>query len=376
MDWLPKEEEILIWVLLTLFFATAFFQFFWVVYFYSRLIFHKDRFNQNLPPVSVIIAARNEENNLYSNLPFILTQSYSNDFEVIVVNHQSVDDSKHILKALAREHKNLKIVNLERNQHLKNGKKLPLTIGIKGAKYEHLIFTDADCKPESKFWLQKMTGRFNAKKNLVVGYGPYVKKSGLLNLIIRLDTVFIAINYLSFALGRVPYMGVGRNMGYTKTLFHETSGFKSHYSIQSGDDDLFVQEAAKKNNYTVCLDEDTFVYSEPEETFADWIKQKGRHFTTTGHYKVFKKLLLGIYPLTLLFMYLIFFILLFYGWIYWTSLIVLLGIILIKWVVFGFALSRLREKSFIYLFPFWDLFYAILAPILFYSTDKTKVKWK
>lgn len=376
MDWLPKQEEILIWVLLTLFFVTAFFQLFWVVYFYARLIFHRDRFNQNLPPVSVIIAARNEENNLFNNLPFILTQEYSNDFEVIVVNHQSADDSKHILKALAREHKNLKIVNLERNRHLKNGKKLPLTIGIKGAKYEHLIFTDADCKPNSKFWLQKMAGRFNAKKNMVIGYGPYTKKSGFLNLIIRLDTVFIAINYLSFALGRAPYMGVGRNMGYTKTLFHKTSGFKSHYSIQSGDDDLFVQEAAKKNNYTVCLDEDTFVYSEPKETFADWIKQKGRHFTTTDHYKVFKKLLLGIYPLTLLFMYLIFFILLFYGWVYWSSLIVLFGIIIIKWVILGFALHRLREKSFIYLFPFWDLFYAILAPIIFYTTDKTKVKWK
>ena len=135
----------------------AFIQLSFVLLIYSRLAFHKQKIvSSDTPGVSIIIAARNEADNIFKNLPFILDQDYP-EFEVIVVNHQSMDESKYILDAFEHEFPNMRVINVEKSTHLKFGKKLPLTIGIKGAKYEHLLFTDADCKPASNQWLRNMS---------------------------------------------------------------------------------------------------------------------------------------------------------------------------------------------------------------------------
>ena len=327
----------------------------------------------NLPPVSVIISARNESDNLYENLPKILEQDYP-DFEVIVVNHQSIDDSYTILNAYSQQYPNLRIIELEKSQHLKPGKKLPLTIGIKGAKNEHLIFTDADCQPASNKWLRYMCSEFKEPKKIVLGYGPYIKRKGLLNRIIRFDTAWIAMNYLSMSLAKQTYMGVGRNLGYTKSTFNSVSGFKSHYSISSGDDDLFIQECANKENTCINIKPETFCYSEASSSWEAWYIQKTRHFTTSGKYKVFKKALLGIYPLSLLILTITFVSLLFNEDFRLFSLISFGIVALIKWIIQGICFNKLLEKSFIGFLPIYDLLYAILLPILFYTTDKNEIK--
>lgn len=377
MDVLPNfGDPIEFWMSLA-FFAFVFIQLFWLIFFYLRLAIHKHKSGGNLPPVSILIAARNEEDNLFEFLPFILEQKY-NEFEVIVINDQSVDDSAHILKALQRRYENLKVINLEQNKHFSQGKKLPLTVGIKGAKYDHLLFTDADCKPDSPFWIQKMGHCFTSQKELVLGYGPYRKKKGLLNWFVRLDTVMIAANYLSFAKAGVPYMGVGRNMAYTKKLFFKNDGFKSHYALASGDDDLFVQEVAHKNNVKICIDSDSFCYSDAPDSWKDWIKQKSRHYTTSERYGLFNKALLGIYPLTLLLAYASFITLLFK---FDSNVLVLslFGVLVAcKWIVFGVILRKLHSFKFAWGVIIWDLLYAIVTPIIYYTTDKksTKRQWK
>ena len=377
MEIFPEINADLPFAFTAAFLLFALLQLFWILFFYARVSFHnEDTEKVSTPPVSVIIAARNEEDNLFELLPFILEQQYP-EFEVIVINHQSIDDSTHILKALQRQYEHLKVIDLPRNQHLGTGKKLPLTIAIKGSKYEHLLFTDADCKPNSEYWIRGMAKHFSEKKKLILGYGPYNKEKGFLNKIIRLDTALIAINYLAFAKAGVPYMGVGRNLAYTKSLFLENKGFKSHYSLQSGDDDLFVQETARNRNYAICLDQNSFCYSEPKTTWSDWIKQKSRHFTTTSRYGVIKKLLLGIYPLTLLLLYTSFITLLINNWLSWVSVGVIALVLILKWLIHGIALKKLNERTFIWLFPFWDVFYAVLAPIIYYTTESsTEAKWK
>lgn len=349
----------------------------WILFIYLRLLTHKDVVNEEvLKPISVVISARNEEDNLFKLLPVILNQDYP-EFEVVVVNHQSTDDSKYILQAYQQDFPNLKVIHLEKSKHLKNGKKLPLTIGIKGTKYEHLLLTDADCKPNSKHWIKEMAQQFSKEKEIVLGYGPYLKEKGLLNRLIRLDTVMIAMHYLGYAKAKLPYMGVGRNMAYTRTIFEKNSGFKSHYAIQSGDDDLFIQEVAKGNNYTICLNEETFCASPAEKTWEDWYRQKTRHFTTTEHYNVFKKMMLGIYPLSLILVYTSFLILCLNYEISLISLSILFLLLVLKWIIQGRCLVRLKEKGLAWLFPFWDLVYAILAPSLYYTSEKKKkVTWK
>ncbi len=354
-------------------------QLFYLLLIYLRFAFYSSKKNQvlseSLPPVSVIIAARNEEDNLYQNLPKILDQDYP-EFEVIVVNHQSIDDSKHILQAYQKQYANLKIIDIERNTHLKNGKKLPITMGVKGAKYPHFIFTDADCQPASKNWLRLMAGKFSDKKQLILGYGPYRKTKGFLNFLIRFDTAQIAVNYLSYACSKIPYMGVGRNMGYTRELFDSVRGFKSHYSIQSGDDDLFVRDSAKKNNFAIQFTSESHTYSDAETTWKKWFEQKQRHFTTAPSYKVFHKLLLGTYPMSLL-IALITFVTLVFSDEYWLwSSIIFVGLTLLKWIVQAINFSKLGEKSSATWFPFMEIIHMVIIPFIYYSNDKNEQQWK
>lgn len=367
------------WSLLFYFFGTmVLMQLLYLLLFYARLAFFKVKKqpkSTDLPPLSVIIAARNEADNIYENLPYILSQDYP-EFEVVVVVNQSVDESKHILEAYQQQYKNLRFTIVEKNKHLRPGKKLSLSLGIKSAKYEHLVMTDADCKPASKHWLKEIGSTFSEKKKIVLGYGPYAGEKGFLNRVVRYDTAWIAINYMSFALAKMPYMGVGRNLAYTKSTYEKANGFKSHYALPSGDDDLFIQEAAKKNNYTIALATDSFMYSPAEKTWASWYRQKSRHYTTSPKYQVIKKALLGIYPITLLMMYFSFITLLFNEDFRWLTLIIFGVIFALKWWIQGKCFLKLKEKSFVALFPFNDLFYAIGSPIVYYTGEaKTTNRW-
>ncbi len=373
---LPDFDSSLETTLFWFFFVFSGIQFLYTLLVYGRLAFHK---NKDIPTtkegVSVIIAARNESDNIFNHLPLILEQNYP-VFEVIVINHQSTDDSKYILAAYKRQYPHLRIIEIEKSIHLKYGKKLPITVGVKGAKYNRLLFTDADCKPSTKNWIQSMSKHFTDKKQIVLGYGPYTKRKGWVNKLIRLDTAWIAMNYLSLAKAKVPYMGVGRNMAYTKTVFNRVGGFKSHYSISSGDDDLFIQESAKKNNYTINVEEESFCFSEPPETWKQWMNQKSRHFTTAIKYSFINKVMLGIYPLTLLLMLSSFVFLMLDENFRWISLSIFSFIFLVKWLILGLAMRKLKEKSFIIFIPVLDIFYAIFAPILYYSIEKKgQDKW-
>ncbi|MCB0476797.1 MAG: glycosyltransferase [Crocinitomicaceae bacterium] len=328
----------------------------------------------NYPPISVIIAARNEDENLDTFLPKILKQKYP-EFEVIVVNHQSVDYTKMIVGELEKKYSNLRMITIERSPHLKVGKKLPLTVGVKGAKYENLIFTDADCEPASENWLKLMARNFN-QKEIVLGYGPYKKQKGFLNKLIRFDTVSSAINYLGLAKAGICYMAVGRNMGYTKDLFFEVGGFKNHYNLISGDDDLFIQEAAKNRNFAVELNPESFVYSEPKKTWIDWLNQKRRHFTTAPEYKSSHKRWIGLKPLSLLIFYITFTFLIISSPFAFFILAIFGFRLIISWILNGMLFARFKSEDLIIFFPFMELIHLVVIPTIYYTNDvKRKGKW-
>ncbi len=356
--------------LFTLFIGTIIVQLYYILFIFQKLaFFHPQRKSTvNEIPISVIIAARNESHNLRENLRFILEQNYSN-FEVIVVNNNSSDDSYQVLSALKKEYNHLEIIEFNNPDHIRQGKKLPLTLGIKAAKNEHLLLTDADCKPKSNQWIKKMARGFK-EKEIILGYGPYIKNSGLLNSIIRFDTAWIGMNYFSFALNGFAYMGVGRNLAYTKSAYQTVDGYKSHYMLASGDDDLFIQEASKKSSLGIEIDADTHCFSPSKNTWSEWVHQKSRHFTTTPKYSFIKKLLLATYPITLV-----------AAWFSFVSLMILSNSVFIcfimilfytiKWWIQGKCLIKLNERKFALFFPFWDLFYSFLSPVL-YMMGKTK----
>lgn len=357
-------------IIFIIFCSAVLIQLLFLMRFSWRLLLHKRRDElKDLPPVSVVVCARNEEDNLFKNLPKVLHQDYP-EFEVIVVNDQSVDDSRHIIRAFQERYPFLRHVELERNKHRKFGKKVPLTVGIKGTKHEHLLMIDADCYPDSNQWIRKMMRNYVPGKEIVLGYGPYEKKKGFLNKLIRFDTANIAATYLSFAKSKRPYMGVGRNLSYLKSTFFKVDGFKKHYHIQSGDDDLFMQDAATRKNVAIEIDPETFVYSHPKESFKEWVKQKQRHFTTAAKYRLINKVFLGIFPASMILMLLSFIILM----ISFEWKLFVLGIFLVRYIMFwwvnGLVLKQFKERDLIVIYPFLELLHFVIIPFIYYSTDR------
>jgi cellulose synthase/poly-beta-1,6-N-acetylglucosamine synthase-like glycosyltransferase len=158
-------------------------QLFYYLYFFGKVAFYKPqpREQSQQHPVSVIICARDEDENLARNLPGILVQDYPTTHEVIVVNDNSLDDTKYILAELQKTFKKLQIVDLTQEAKMIAGKKFPLSIGIKEAKHEIVLLTDADCVPASENWLFKMQDAFSNGTEVVLGYGAYLKAPGFLN---------------------------------------------------------------------------------------------------------------------------------------------------------------------------------------------------
>lgn len=266
---------------------------------FLRLAKHRSRTVRahNPEPVSVIICARNEAENLQKYLPLILDQDHPN-FEVVVVNDHSVDETEDLLNTWKTTHDHLKFVNLTDDNTYMEGKKFAVSMGIKGATHEQLLFLDADCWPESKSWIRQMQTGFSGGAKLVLGYGAYAAFPGLLNRLIRYDTLMIAVQYLSYALAGIPYMGVGRNMGYTSDLFYKTKGFISHRHVASGDDDLMVNEVATRSNTSIVASKESRTVSIPKLTWKSWFVQKRRHLTTGGMYNLRSKVLLGMFVLS------------------------------------------------------------------------------
>lgn len=340
-------------------------QIFYYLWFFSRVAFHKSKKKPRSQqhPVSVIVCARDEDENLAKHLPGLLVQDYPSTYEVIAVNDNSVDDSKYILQELKKTFKDrLHVVELTQEAKLIAGKKYPLSIGIKEADHEVMLLTDADCVPASEHWLQKMQEAYDDKVEIVLGYGAYHKRPGLLNKLIRFETFHSALQYMSFALAGVPYMGVGRNLSYKKGLFFKQKGFSSINHLPGGDDDLFVNKAANRKNVAVVIDKDASTLSIPKKTWKSWINQKYRHYTTAKYYKPIHKFLLGLYTLTQFFFYpLLIVTAIFYGWL--PALIVFGTRFLIQGLIYFFAMKKLNEPDLwpIYLLlDIWMFFYYII----------------
>lgn len=279
-------------------------QMLFILYLTGGFVFRRKK-TESVPglPVSVVVCAKNEYYNLEQFLPAILNQDYP-EFEVVVVNDDSDDDTSELLGDMARKYPRLRVIELERNLNFFSGKKFPLSIGIRSAAHDIVLLTDADCVPAGPGWIRRMQAHFaDSNIQMVLGYGAYEKSKGLLNRLIRYDTLSIAQQYFSMACSGIPYMGVGRNLAYRKSFFMERKGFISHYSVNSGDDDLFVNKNANKTNTAIEFSAESHTVSIPQKSFQHWIIQKKRHNSSGRHYRFLHKFLLFMFPLSTLAFY-------------------------------------------------------------------------
>ncbi|GAB4304802.1 MAG: glycosyltransferase [Marinilabiliales bacterium] len=355
------------------------FLYFYLIYF-KFVLYKKDNSISPKQPVSVIIACRNDAHNLKKNLPFIIEQNYP-EFEVIVVNDASEDETGEILKSYSNKYINLVIRTIpkESKKYFK-GKKLALTIGIKAAKYDCLLFTDTDCIPAGSKWIETMVSGFSNNKEIVLGFSGYHYKKGFLNNLIQYDTFYTALQYFSYALTGLPYMGVGRNLAYTKNIYYKNKGFKNHAHIHFGDDDLFVNENATKDNVSIVIDKAGQTFSEPETSFKQWFQKKRRHFVSGKFYKKKHKLLLSLEPVSRVLIFLLLPILLLTG----NTLIVIISLslfllLITTWVItFYYAQKKISIRNIL----ISSLFLHVIAPVIYFiihvanKVSRKTIKWK
>ena len=241
-----------------------------------------------------------------------------------------------------------------------------------------MLFTDADCYPTSKDWITSMSAQFTQQKNIVLGYGAYEKISNsFLNKIIRFETLLTATQYFSWAKIGKPYMGIGRNMAYKREEFFKVRGFMDHMKIRSGDDDLFINQAANGDNTTICYVPDSFTYSTPKTRFKDWFTQKRRHVSTAKHYKLFDRNQLGLFYVSQLLFLLLPVVLLAFQY-QWIAVVSIIGFrYLFAWLTLGFAAGKLKEKDVMYWFPIIEIVLIFTQLNVFITNTFSKpVHWK
>ena len=265
---------------------------------FSRVAFHKRKAwkkeDAALEPVSVVICARDAYEYLIELVPALLQQDYP-DFEIVIVNDCSDDDTEEYLKDLARKEPKIKPVQLKQHLNFFNGKKFPLSMGIKSAKNDLLVLTECNCMPTNDLWLRSVVEHYNDRTEIVIGYSPYMQRKGILNHLIRFDALQQGLLYLSAALKRHPYMGIGRNLSYRKELFYRNKGFISHYTTSVGDDDLFIGQAANKKNTEVLIDAENAIRTTPPRSFRLWMRQKSSRYSTIPKYSLRARLSLSLF---------------------------------------------------------------------------------
>jgi glycosyltransferase involved in cell wall biosynthesis len=369
----------LIYVLLISFGICFLIQLIFLLFVYSGFAFRKKKSNIKsigFPSVSVIICAKNEEKFIEKNLSYVLEQDYPG-FEVIVVNDCSTDGTQEILDGMQKKYANLRSLIIHEGNANKHGKKLALTIGIKNAQYEYLVFTDADCRPASTGWLKDLINAFDSETEIVLGYGAYARKGGLVNSLIRMDTFQIGLQYMSLAMAGMPYMGVGRNLAYKKSLFVRQKGFSPYNHIPSGDDDLFINKAASRLNTRIAACPDCITISEPKASLKEWVRQKRRHVSTAKYYKGSTLFILGSITFSQYFFWFSFLALLFTPW--WNIALALFSIrLLMQMLIYGKAMKKLGESDLLVYSPVIEglLLFAFYPGVAISNMLFKEVKWK
>ena len=218
---------------------------------------------QLMQKVSVIIVSENEVDSLSENLPVVLEQDFF-DYEVIVVNNGSTDESDVLLRSLELRYPNLYHTYLPYSNDKKmDRRKLALTIGVKAAKGDILLFTEPYCKPVSKNWIASMVNELSSDKDVVLGYSYFKENKKFFNRLARFDNLLFSMQCICSVFNKKPYIGNYRNLLFRKHLFFDHKGYASLLNIESGED-LFISRIMDESNTSVSLVQDSFMETDIE----------------------------------------------------------------------------------------------------------------
>ena len=334
--------------------------------------------NDNEEPVSVIICAKNEALQLKENLPYVLDQNYP-EFEVIVVNDSSTDNTDEVLYELKTQYPHLRYTSIEKDRKFTHNKKLAITVGVKASKYEWLLFIEPDVKPASKNWINFLKSRCLPNTSMVLGYSTYPQKGGILHNFVRFDALYTALQFFSFAKAGIPFMGSGRNMAYRKSFFFDKKGFSSSYHIYSGDDELFINQHYQKKIAEIEVSKEAKTVYNDKHVLRDWVNWKKRHYNNFAHYKKKTKLFLLGESFTRVLFYASLIVLLCLKLSFYVYLVPAFVLrLILQYILIKFTMDNLSEKNLLLHSPLYDLLLPLVNFSLFFINLVTTAqnKWK
>lgn len=344
--------------------------------FYKKSGDRKIKYSEQLPPASVIVYAQNDAENLIKFLPKILSQTYP-QFEVIVVTDDSTDDSKDILSTLETQYKNLYHTYIPEGSRNLSHKKLALTLGVKAARYDIVAFTDANCCPSGNEWLASIMRNFVPGVDIVLGYTATERKKRerFSFWYCAYDRLLFSLRYLSFALINRPYMGTSSNLAYRKELFFKNKGFSKFLHLHYGDDDLFINEIARRGNTRIEISDAGQMTATYPDNYVAWKESKLQYDFTSKYLRTLAKPVFGLskffdYAFDTLFLFLLIWGVL-HNWIIaLLSLIPALSLFAIKISVYRKAAKIFRSPKlffalplFSFIQPFINLYFNIIGAV-------------
>lgn len=352
-------------LLLYVFIAIVLIQLFYYLGVFSSFSFSKE--TENNPkriPVSVIVYARNQAEEIKQLLPNLVNQNY-HDYELVLVDNASTDETLDVYKEYAQMFSNIRLVRVENIETFWNNKKYAQTLGIKAAKHEYLLFIDAEKNIDNEFWIMSMASNFTLNKTIVIGSSMYIKTKGFLSKISRYDLVFSQLHSFSWTNFGSPFSYFSRNLAYKKEEFYKVNGFITHMNNPLGEREFFINEASKSKNTTFSYSKNSVIYLQPLAKFSEWFKQKKDDDILLSELKFGAKFKIRLFN-TSQFLFFIIAIALLILQIEWliTTIIIILRY-LICWIIIGKTTKKFNQKDLIWMFPFLELFKTLTQTNIF-----------
>lgn len=227
------------------------------------------------PPLSVIVPIFSEDYSYLDRLPQLLAQQYSATFEVVLVYVGRDTDYYEELTRQRLLYPNLSVTKIEFNPRFPISVKMALNVGIKSARNEHIIITTTSAIPASEQWLAMM-GKGFMRGNIVLGYTAIEPTEGIKNYLMRMSRFQTSLYWLAAAVNRQTFKGSRHNFGFTKSIYFGAKGF-THLNMNIGEEDLFIQRIAKRNNVSVALIPKATMIEHPWGGLKWWISEL-RHY--------------------------------------------------------------------------------------------------
>ena len=314
-------------------------------------------------PISVIVYARNHAAYLENNIPEWLSQEDA-AFELVLVNDCSWDDTEDLLRSLAVTYPQVKIVNVPIDDRFRRTKKYALTLGIKAAQYEQILFIEADYLPRSKKWIAHMQANFTENTELVLGYAPFPAGATFSTLLSRFDHFMTALYSLSFAIKGRAFSGYGQNISFTKTTFFAGKGYASHMHLTYGETDFFINQHATPKNTRVEINPASHVFTDKKQSYAQFVKDKFTRMDTQKLFTLGNRLRLHVGVYTAVLFYLISIGLLILGFSWPVVLGIYLFRLFLQYAVYFKIAKRLKHPNIQWAMPILEPIYLLQSMAL------------